>query len=77
VLRADEDWLRAEIVDDGRPFNPLTDSPMPELDDTLNELSIEGLGLHLVRSVMEEMDYRREGGFNRLRLARRRHPQQE
>ena len=77
VLRADEDWLRAEIVDDGRPFNPLTDSPMPELDDTLSELSIEGLGLHLVRSVMEEMDYRREGGFNRLRLARRRHPQQE
>ncbi len=71
-LRTDEDWLRAELIDDGYAYNPLTETPDPDLDTTLEERAIGGLGVYLVNQLMDDLDYRREGGFNRLKLARRR-----
>lgn len=59
--------LRAELQDDGLPFDPLTaDVELPEGD--IEDRRIGGLGLTLVRKIMDRLDYRREDGFNRLKM---------
>jgi anti-sigma regulatory factor (Ser/Thr protein kinase) len=64
-LRAGE--LAIEIEDDGKPFNPLT-APEPDLYKPLEERPIGGLGIHLLRKVMDDMEYRRQQGKNVLIL---------
>jgi anti-sigma regulatory factor (Ser/Thr protein kinase) len=51
------------IVDDGRPFNPLS---VPRLDvaQPFMERLEGGLGIHLVRRMMNSMAYRRDEGRN-------------
>ena len=59
------DGLRFVISDDGVPFDPTT---APEADITLGveERPIGGLGIFLVRKIMDSVEYRRENGRNRL-----------
>ena len=66
------DALTIEIADDGRPFDPLTEAPEPDLESALEDRPIGGLGVHLVRTMMDEARYRREEGKNRLTLVKRR-----
>lgn len=70
-LWLDGDWLRAELKDDGKPFNPLEIAP-PDLSTDLEERNIGGLGVYFVRELMDEMVYRRHQGHNVLTLAKRR-----
>ena len=72
VLTSEEDAVTIEIIDDGRPFDPLNDAPPPDLDSSLADRRVGGLGLHLVRSTMDELRYRRERGKNHLTLITRR-----
>lgn len=53
------------ITDDGIPFNPLTVAP-PDLSLLLHEREIGGLGIHLVRSMFDEVTYHRNVGHNVL-----------
>lgn len=62
--------LRGELVDEGRSFNPL-EFPMPDLTAPLRDRELGGLGLHLVRSLMDRLDYRRDGSKNVLTLMKR------
>ncbi len=66
VSRAD--GLTIEMTDDGRPFDPLTDAAAPDLDASVEDRRIGGLGIHLTRSMTSEMRYRREDGKNCLTL---------
>jgi len=59
-----------EIEDDARPFNPL-DVPTPDLSLPVEDKPAGGLGVHLIRSVMDHVEYRRSGDRNFLRLRRR------
>jgi anti-sigma regulatory factor (Ser/Thr protein kinase) len=59
--------LNVTITDTGIPFNPF-DAPPPDLSSNLAERPIGGLGIHLVRSLMNSVEYVREGGENRVRL---------
>ncbi|MCY4416840.1 MAG: ATP-binding protein [Chloroflexi bacterium] len=70
-LDADADEVRVEISDDGRPFDPLTDAMEPDLDASLEDRAIGGLGIHLVREMMDELHYSREDGKNRLAMVKR------
>ena len=45
------------------PFNPL-ELPRPDTDSSLDDRAIGGLGIHFVRTLMNDMTYRREGGRN-------------
>lgn len=54
-----------EVEDDGRPFNPLT-APAPDTKQLLEERPIGGLGIHLVRKNIDELDYRRQQDRNIL-----------
>lgn len=56
-----------EVVDDGKPFNPLHAPPMA-VAEGLKGASIGGRGIHLIKSYADEQHYRRVGGRNRLTL---------
>lgn len=59
--------LRIEIVDRGRPFNLLNaEKPVFECDIARRKLG--GLGIHIIRNMVDDIRYRREGGKNRLTL---------
>ncbi len=70
-LASDGEKVRVEIVDDGQPFDPLNEAPEPDIDAPLEERAIGGLGIHLVREMMDELHYSREGGKNRLAMVKR------
>ncbi len=57
--------LRVEIADFGRVFNPLEADP-PDLSRGLADRPIGGLGVFLVRSMVDSIDYRREADRNIL-----------
>lgn len=61
--------LSLELRDDGVPFDPLK-VPPPDLNAGLGEREIGGLGMHFVRGLVDEIAYRREAGWNILRLAK-------
>lgn len=68
TFSATEDALTIEMVDDGKPFDPLSDAPIPDVNAPMHERPIGGLGVFLVRTLMDELTYRREEGRNHLTL---------
>jgi len=69
-LSYEADELRVEIEDDGRAFDPLQ-APPPDLDASLQDRKVGGLGVHLMRSLMDQVSYQRIDGRNRLRMVRK------
>jgi anti-sigma regulatory factor (Ser/Thr protein kinase) len=61
---------RVEVEDDGREFNPLTHPPV-DTTTPLEQRAIGGLGVHMVRRLMDSVEYRREAGRNILVMTRR------
>jgi serine/threonine-protein kinase RsbW len=53
------------VEDDGRPFDPLA-APEPDVSAPLEEREVGGVGVLLVRRLMDEVSYARAGGRNRL-----------
>lgn len=72
ILDSGSDALTLEIVDNGRAFDPCTEAPAPDLQSSVEDRSIGGLGIHLVNTMMDELHYRRAAGRNRLTLVKRR-----
>ena len=71
-LTSEEGAITIEVVDDGKPFDPLNDAPQPDIASDLEDRRVGGLGLHLVRTTMDDMSYRRDQGKNHLTLVARR-----
>ena len=69
-LRLDGQDLVLEIADDGVPFNPL-EAPPPDISKPIEERRIGGLGIHLVREMMDDLSYDRRDGRNCLRIRKR------
>jgi serine/threonine-protein kinase RsbW len=63
--RINVNQAEVRIRDDAPRFNPLS-LPEPKLDDTIEDRKIGGLGVFLVRQVMDEISYRYENGQNNL-----------
>jgi len=63
-------WVILTITDDGIPFNPLTVAP-PDLSLLLHEREIGGLGIHLVRSMFDEVTYHRNVARNVLTVKKK------
>jgi sigma-B regulation protein RsbU (phosphoserine phosphatase) len=64
------DRLKVQVVDDGIPFNPFL-RVMPDLGSTLAQRQIGGVGIHLVRELMDEVAYKRGVGKNIVTLTKR------
>jgi len=71
-MRTEKDCVSIEIEDDGRAFNPL-EAPGPDLEACLQDRDPGGLGIHLARSLMDHILYRRVGQRNLLTLTKRIH----
>jgi anti-sigma regulatory factor (Ser/Thr protein kinase) len=65
-----EGIVRAEVTDDGRPFDP-REVPPPDVHAPLADRPVGGLGAFLIRRSMDEIDYRVVAGRNHLTLSRR------
>ena len=72
ILKSEDDSLTIEVSDDGHPFNPLEDAEDPNIDGLLGERKIGGLGVHLVRTLMDDLSYERTEGKNHLKMVTRR-----
>ena len=70
TLQRERCRLVIDFVDDGQPFDPLA-VPEPDLDAPDEERAIGGLGIHIVRSLVDEARYSWGDGRNHLRLMRR------
>lgn len=70
TINRESDTVSLEIIDDGISFNPLTKDP-PDTTLPLEERQLGGLGIHLVKSVMSDYTYMRDGANNILKLIKR------
>lgn len=72
IVDSETESLTMEIVDNGRAFDPLTETPEPDLDSAVGDRPIGGLGVYLVKQYMDELDYRRSDGRNHLKMIKHR-----
>lgn len=71
---SDGELVRVVICDRGAHFDPAS-VPAADLTSGLEERPIGGLGWHLIRESVDEIDYEREpSGGNRLTLVKRSRP---
>ncbi len=61
--------VNLEVEDDGTAFNPLEYPPAPSVS-RLEQAPLGGRGIHLIRGLMTECEYRRHDGKNILTMAR-------
>jgi len=59
--------VRVVYTDRGNPFDP-TSAPAPDLSTSLADRTPGGLGVHLVRQIMNGLEYRRERDRNILAM---------
>jgi len=69
-ISVENNLLTVVLEDDGIPFNPLGRLPV-EIPRTLGECKVGGLGIHLVKNLMDEVIYCRCGNNNRLTLKKK------
>lgn len=70
TLRVPGNELVAEVIDDAHAFDPLS-APKADVNLPLEQRNVGGLGIHLARTLMDEMAYRREQDKNVLIMKKR------
>ena len=67
TMDLDNQVLTLSIEDEGVPFNPL-EKKDPEVPADLIDVRIGGLGIHIVRKLMDDIRYKRKQGKNKLTM---------
>jgi anti-sigma regulatory factor (Ser/Thr protein kinase) len=65
-----DDCLTISFEDSGVPYNPLLRED-PDVNVPAEEREIGGLGIFMVKKLMDGMDYRHEGGKNILTIIKK------
>lgn len=68
-ITVEGDQLQMRIEDDGVPFNPL-EAETPDIQCGIEECQIGGLGIHLIKKLMDDIQYQRVADKNILVLRR-------
>lgn len=71
VLALQGEQFQVMLSDDGKPFDPLSEAGAAVLEGRLEDRPIGGLGVHLVRTLMDRLEYAHVDGHNRLTLHKR------
>ena len=71
IILGDGDSVTVEVVDDGRPFDPLRDVPEIDTRSSLDRHRVGGAGVALTKRMMTELSYRRDGDHNHLIMTKR------
>jgi len=69
-VAVDGNHVTIRVEDDGKPFNPLN-APHPNLDAPIEQRPIGGLGVYIVKTVADSVDYRRDAGRNVVTMRKR------
>ena len=64
-VEIDPGAVRIDVVDDAPPFNPL-EAPAVDAAASLDERRVGGLGIHLVRTMADEVNYQRVDDRNHV-----------
>jgi serine/threonine-protein kinase RsbW len=68
-VRIDYQKLTVIVTDHGKSFH-FDGVPMPDMKQYLAELRIGGLGIYLMKMLMDEVEYRSEPGRNEVHMAK-------
>jgi serine/threonine-protein kinase RsbW len=68
--------VEVTISDRGTPFDPLS-VPPPDIAADVDHRKIGGLGIHLIRSMTDQVSYIYQDGTNLLTLVKERHRRYE
>ena len=66
-IKIHDNLFSMKITDDGKPFNPL-EIPATNTEVPFEERKIGGLGIHLVRNLIDELGYKQVKGKNVLTM---------
>jgi len=69
-MELDGKCVNVRITDDGSPFDPFQQEA-PDTTLSIEDRSIGGLGIHLVRELMDDVSYERKNGHNVVTLVKR------
>ena len=72
AISSDSETIMIELSDNGTAFDPMNDAPEPDFDTPLESRPIGGLGIYLIKKMVDRMEYRRDSDRNHLRLTVRR-----
>ena len=61
----EDDFVKLIVEDSGIPFDPL-EAPLVDLDLPLEQRGVGGLGIHLIKGVMDDLVYTRLKDRNQL-----------
>ena len=67
VLSSQDSAFTIQLMDDGLPFDPTEHTPN---NKTIDERQIGGMGIHLIRQIVDEMHYERKKEKNILRMVK-------
>jgi serine/threonine-protein kinase RsbW len=73
-LEDNADYVLLEIIDDGIVFNPFAAVPFPK-QLGLESSSINGRGIHLIKTFTDAQDYQRINNTNIMRVTIRKSPE--
>ena len=71
LLSGDKESITIEITDDGRPFNPLQETPEMDTNSPLEKRQVGGAGVALTKQMMSELRYERDGNRNHLIMTKK------
>lgn len=60
-------FIEIRIIDEGKPFNPL-EHDKPDLDTAVEDREIGGLGIFMIKQIMDKVIYERKDQQNILTL---------
>jgi serine/threonine-protein kinase RsbW len=70
TLHCGDGLISVELLDSGRPFDPFVRDD-PDITQPIESRPTGGLGIFLVRKVMDHVDYRHVNGQNRVTLTKK------
>jgi anti-sigma regulatory factor (Ser/Thr protein kinase) len=69
-IKRERDMIIVDLSDDARPFDPLN-APPPDLESAIEDRRIGGLGVHLVKTLMDDVAYAYRDGRNHITLRKK------
>ncbi|MDA3890788.1 MAG: ATP-binding protein [Salinivirgaceae bacterium] len=63
-------YIEIKVVDDGKTFNFLEAKTQPDIEASVDDRKVGGLGIHLINSIMDSVDYKRIDNKNVLILTK-------
>ena len=72
-INISDEWLEVLLKDDAPQFDPFVQVPEPKLDLGINDRPVGGLGVYLVKRIMDEVHAYYDGTGNLFVLRKRLH----